>query len=85
MAEIIVIERPPNRIWVSRDFDHFSYRRYENGELVAVDDNISQARAMQIIEANPDGYTIGGEPVNFEPGAKQFTFEIVIGDDDDHD
>ena len=75
MSKSIVTETI--EIWVSRDFDVYTHKIYRDGVL-ASDETIDAQRAAQIILANPNGSTRGQEPINFEPGAKQFTWIVEI-------
>lgn len=60
-------------IWVSRDFDEYTHSIYQDSVLKAAR-KISQARAAEIINENPDGRVRGFLPVDWTPGAKQFTW-----------
>lgn len=77
MTTNIITAHPPNRIWVTRDWHRYTHKIYRNGVLVAFAD-IDRTRAEEIINANPGGYTIGHEPLDFTGAMAQFTFEIPI-------
>lgn len=79
MSENIIAVRPANRIWITRDWHLYTHKIYRDNILVAAE-NISQARAIEIIDANPNGRTIGLDPVDFTGAMAQWTYEIAIED-----
>jgi len=64
-------------IRISRDYEYYYYSRSTNGETNVLAARISKARAREIMEAFPgQGQTIGHEQVNWDDGAKQWTYVI---------
>lgn len=82
MASTIITETAVTEIWVSRDFSTYTHKIYRNGILQSAH-TISPARAQEIVAANPDGRVRGLEPVDFGPGAKQFTWIAQVEDGED--
>lgn len=86
MLESIVTEKVVTEIRITRDFEFYFYSRKENGQTAILAQRITQARAKEIIESFPgQGRTIGHEPVDWTPGARQFTWVVTVGEgEDDH-
>lgn len=73
------IQRGATMIMITRDHDFFFYsRRNGQGCTDQLGQRIDAARAREIVESNPDGRTIGTAPVNWTPGAYQWTFVVEM-------
>lgn len=74
-----VIRRGATMIMITRDHDfYYCSRRNGQGCTDQLGQRIDAARAREIVESNPDGRVIGTSPVNWGPGAHQFTWVCEV-------
>lgn len=71
-------------IMITRDHDFYFYSRKGGGITAPLGERISRARAQEIVqdEANAHGRIIGHSPVDWTPGAKQWTWVCEVGNGD---